>query len=75
MLGIAALALAMDSPTDDQEVAATPEASETAPPVVTENMHKLSTAEDGKVTLVEFLDSECEACGALYPRLEQLREE
>ena len=43
--------------------------------MVTESMHRLSTAEDGKVTLVEFLDFECEACGALYPHLEQLREE
>jgi len=26
-------------------------------------------------TLVEFLDFECESCGALYPHLEQLREQ
>ena len=75
VLGIAALAVAMDAPPEETEVVATPEASETAPPVVTADMHKLSTAEDGKVTLVEFLDFECESCGALYPHLEQLREE
>jgi len=28
-----------------------------------------------QVTLVEFLDFECEACGAVYPFVEQLREE
>lgn len=37
--------------------------------------HRLSTAEDGKVTLVEFLDFECEACGAAFPFVEQLREQ
>lgn len=37
--------------------------------------HRLNTAEDGKVTLVEFLDFECEACGAAYPFVEQLREQ
>lgn len=37
--------------------------------------HRLDTAEDGKVTLVEFLDFECEACGAAYPVIENLREQ
>lgn len=35
--------------------------------------HRLDTADDGKVTLVEFLDFECEACRAAYPFVEQLR--
>ena len=73
VLGIAALAVTMDAPSDEQEAVATPEPAASAPPVVTEDTHKLSTAEDGNVTLVEFLDFECEACGALYPYLEQLR--
>lgn len=72
VLGIAALAVAMDAPPEETEVVATPEASETAPPVVTADMHKLSTAEDGKVTLVEFLDFECEACGAAFPVVKQI---
>ncbi len=37
--------------------------------------HRLSTADDGKVTLVEFLDFECEACGAAFQFVEQLREQ
>ncbi|WP_311210053.1 MULTISPECIES: thioredoxin domain-containing protein [unclassified Aeromicrobium] len=37
--------------------------------------HRLDTADDGKVTLVEFLDFECEACRAAYPFVEQLREQ
>lgn len=43
--------------------------------VVRENSHRLSTAADGKVTLVEFLDFECESCLAAYPFVEQLRED
>lgn len=35
----------------------------------------LSRAADGKVTFVEFLDFECEACRAAYPAIEQLRKE
>jgi protein-disulfide isomerase len=30
---------------------------------------------DGRATFVEFLDFECEACGALYPQIEQLRKD
>lgn len=37
--------------------------------------HRLSDAADGRVTFVEFLDFECEACGAYYPYIEQLRTE
>lgn len=37
--------------------------------------HTLSTAPDGKVTIVEFLDFECEACGANYPDVERIRAE
>ena len=44
-----------------------------AAPVVREDSHRLSTAADGRVTLVEFLDFECEGCLAAYPFVEQLR--
>jgi protein-disulfide isomerase len=43
--------------------------------VIEENSHRLDVADDGKVTVVEFLDFECEVCGAVYPAIEQLREE
>ncbi len=43
--------------------------------LVRANSHRLSSAADGKVTLVEFLDLECEACGAAYPGVERLRKE
>jgi protein-disulfide isomerase len=42
--------------------------------VVRDDSHRLSTAEDDKVTLVEFLDFECEACRAAFPFVEALRE-
>ncbi|RIV39710.1 DsbA family protein [Micromonospora radicis] len=40
--------------------------------LVREDSHRLSTAPDGKVTLVEFLDFECEACGAVYPAIKEI---
>lgn len=42
---------------------------------VAENSHRLQVAEDGKVTMVEFLDFECEVCGAVYPEIEKIRAE
>lgn len=50
-----------------------------APPatesVLRSDTHILDDAGEGAVTLVEFLDFECEACGAFYPVVEDLREE
>lgn len=57
-----------------QSVSRTAEAAQSAS-VVRDNSHVLDEAPDGKVTLVEFLDFECEACGAFYPYVEQFREE
>ncbi|MCK8476955.1 MULTISPECIES: thioredoxin domain-containing protein [Micrococcales] len=42
--------------------------------VLRENSHVLDDGGDGSVTVVEFLDFECEACGAFYPVVEDLRE-
>ncbi|SEH03232.1 Protein-disulfide isomerase [Nonomuraea solani] len=44
-----------------------------APQLIREDSHRLQTAADGKVTLVEFLDFECEACRAYFPTVEELR--
>ncbi|GAA0925478.1 DsbA family protein [Nonomuraea longicatena] len=41
--------------------------------VVRADSHRLQTAADGKVTLVEFLDFECGGCKAFYPVVEKLR--
>lgn len=48
-----------------------PEAAE----VVREDSIVLSQAPNEQAVLVEFLDYECEACGAFYPVVEQLRAE
>ncbi|MFE2293010.1 DsbA family protein [Streptomyces sp. NPDC059452] len=37
--------------------------------------HRLTTPERSELTVVEFLDFECEACGSVYPAVEKLREE
>lgn len=50
-----------------------PTAASAADVTVRDNSHRLSDAPDGKVTFVEFLDFECEACGAAFPAVEQLR--
>jgi protein-disulfide isomerase len=56
-------------------------APETTPAAISERLvradsHRLGTpAADGKVTLVEFLDFECESCKAAYPSVERIREE
>ncbi len=47
-----------------------PVASATA---VRPDSHRLSEAPGSTVTFVEFLDFECEACGAAYPSVEELR--
>ncbi|WP_053202722.1 DsbA family protein [Jiangella muralis] len=44
-------------------------------PVVRDDSHVLSPAPDGAPVLVEFLDFECEACRAVHPGIEQLRQE
>ena len=43
--------------------------------LVRPDSHRLDVAKDNKVTLVEFLDFECEACRAAYPAVEQLRKD
>lgn len=42
---------------------------------VRESSHRLTDPADSELTLVEFLDFECEACGAYFPIVEKLREE
>ncbi|MFW6691887.1 DsbA family protein [Streptomyces sp. MAR4 CNX-425] len=58
-------------PDDDSPTDATPAAD---PRVVRADSHRLTAPADSEVTLVEFLDFECEACGAYYPAVEKLRD-
>lgn len=43
--------------------------------VVREDSHRLTTPATEKAQLVEFLDFECEACGAAAPLVEELKKE
>lgn len=43
--------------------------------LVRPDSHRLSVAADGKVTVVEFLDLECAACGVAFTGVERLRGE
>ena len=43
--------------------------------MVRESSHVLDDGGEGAVTLVEFLDFECEACGAFFPIVEDMREQ
>ncbi|MFC4015851.1 DsbA family protein [Nonomuraea purpurea] len=77
---IVALIVAAVAMTGQNTPAAAP-ATASGPPtvpsefLVREDSHRLSTASDDKVTLVEFLDFECEACGAVFPHMERVKAE
>jgi protein-disulfide isomerase len=58
--------------TQQQQPAASPEGG--SQPTVRTDSHVLDDGGEGAVTVVEFLDFECEACGAFYPVVEELRE-
>jgi protein-disulfide isomerase len=70
--GVLALLLLVNRPSTPEPVA---QSQVPADLLVREDSHRLSTAPDGRVTLVEFLDFECESCRAAYPAVEQLRAE
>ena len=54
---------------------AAPSASAAAPPqLVRDDSHVLDDGGENAVTVVEFLDFECEACGAFFPIVESLRD-
>lgn len=74
---VVALTMARSAAPDTAAGGAPPAAGTAAPAdvLVRPDSHQLSTAADGKVTFVEFLDFECEACRAAFPVVEQLRQE
>src|SRR3546814_19024678 len=69
----AALLVAANVAGDDSPTAST--GDERSDRLVRPDSQRLSEASDGKVTFVEFLDFECEACGAAYPAIEELRDQ
>ena len=52
-----------------------PDTSAAAALAARPDSNRLSTAPGSTVDFVEFLDFECEACGAAYPAVEQLRQQ
>jgi len=70
VLAIVALIVIMMTRPDSPDAGA-----EGALPGTRADSHILDDAGPGAPTLVEFLDFECEACGAFYPVIEQIREE
>ncbi|MBD3778045.1 MAG: thioredoxin domain-containing protein [Micrococcales bacterium] len=52
-----------------------PEQQDGALPATRTDSHVLDEAGPDAPTLVEFMDFECEACGAFYPVVEQIREQ
>ncbi|MEU0721184.1 thioredoxin domain-containing protein [Streptomyces lavendulocolor] len=79
MAVVAALLAANRTPDVSTDTSAQADASQgkaaPASVLVRPDSHRLSTAKDGKVTVVEFLDLECESCRAAFPHVEQLRKE
>jgi protein-disulfide isomerase len=68
--GLVAIVLGSSSSEESQSAS-----GEGGAEVVREDTHVLSEAPEGQPTVVEFLDFECEGCGALYPIMEELRSE
>lgn len=60
---------------DEKPESGVPESPASAVPLVETNSHRLDDAGDDAPTLVEFLDFECEACGEVYPVMEEIRAE
>lgn len=50
-------------------------AAETGPALLTDQTHLLTSSADDAVTLIEFLDFECESCEALHPTIERIKSE
>lgn len=76
VVGVAVIALivaALSSGGDDDEPTATSDA-EVSERLVRDDSQRLSEGTT-EATFVEFLDFECEACGAMYPIVEDLRAE
>lgn len=65
LIGISMIQRAPDAPAERGSTAQ----------VLRKDTWRLDSAADGKVTVVEFLDFECEACGAYFPTVEQLRKD
>lgn len=71
---IAIAAIALPIAALNQPAPAALPAGEGAAPTLAADSHYLDQVGDDAPTVVEFLDFECEACGMLYPYIEEVRE-
>ncbi|MFF2276922.1 DsbA family protein [Agromyces sp. NPDC058126] len=74
-IAVVALAFALLRPQTAPPETGGPSSSDAAAPTVRADSHVLGEPGTSGVTVVEFLDFECEACGAFHPLVEQLRED
>jgi protein-disulfide isomerase len=75
VLAVGGVVLTSQLRADDGPAAAELEAAIADGAIARDDSHVLGEAGSSDVTFVEFLDFECEACGAAYPIVEDLREE
>lgn len=75
ILAIGGVIIASQSQQRDQTAAADVSAATADGAIVREDSRILGEEGSSDVTFVEFLDFECEACGAAYPIVEDLRAE
>lgn len=76
-LAVVVVTLAMLRPWEQPAVAEPDRPSPAAAkvPLVDDSTYVLDDAGEGAPVVVEFLDFECEACGFVYPTMEELREQ
>ncbi|MEU3061669.1 thioredoxin domain-containing protein [Streptomyces subrutilus] len=74
VLGAAFATFLLVKPEDPAAAAPSPPAAGEAR-AVREDSHRLTDPQRSELTLVEFLDFECESCGAVHPTVEKLRQE
>jgi protein-disulfide isomerase len=85
VVGVGAVVFLLGQPKQTQTPSSSPSTTQTTPlstpppnqvsQLVREDSNIVGDPSDGSVVLVEFLDYECEACGAWYPTVEQLRQQ
>ncbi len=75
IVGIGVVVLVVDdgTPTTPADTAAVSDHVAESDLVARPDSHRLSSPAQSRAQFVEFLDFECEACGAVYPIIEDLR--
>lgn len=76
MVALAAVAALVAAKAGDDDPSSSAAAGDTrSDRLVRPDSQRLNDPASSQATFVEFLDFECEACGAAYPAIEQLRED